>query len=50
MCVRFIFPVIVIGTTLSGNFPITRFIVSSQKENAVSMEKQSEAYPFISAL
>lgn len=43
-------PVIVIRTTLSANFPITRFIVSSQKENAVSMEKQSEAYPLISAL
>lgn len=49
-CVQFILPVIVIRATLSANFPITRFIVSSQKENAVGMQKQSEAYPLISAL
>ncbi len=49
-CVQLILPVIVIRATLSANFPITRFIVSSQKENAVGMQKQSEAYPLISAL
>lgn len=49
-CVQFILLVIVIRATLSANFPITRFIVSSQKENAVGTQKQSEAYPLISTL
>ncbi len=49
-CVQLILPVIVIRATLSANLPITRCIVSSQKENAVGMQKQSEAYPLISAL